>query len=294
MSERGRAALVLFTLLPFTSLVAASALAQGRIVELELTHAAVIRDDAPEAIAQVPDGVDARGPVALVILLHGYSGCTRVLASAAEDARCRPRDRPEPGFGWAAAHDAAGTRSVLLIPQLAFRARDGSPGRLAIAGEAARMIDEALAALAPTLGATLDHQSVSSITLAAHSAAFQTALAITRHGGLDARLRHVVLFDALYAGGPSFLDWAAGGTDAAPRTLVSLATGGRTWSRTETMLRDARRRWPGSVMEPEAWPAVLPTSAARLVIAARARIAHHDVPTRYLAVTLRALGLPSR
>jgi hypothetical protein len=263
-----------------------TARAQGRTVELELAHGAVIRSDAPEAIAHVPEGVDASRPIALVVLLHGYSGCTRVLASAAPDARCRPRDHEEPGFGWAAAHDAAGRRSVLLIPQLAFRERNGSPGRFRIAGEAARFVDEALAALASTLGG---RPTLGSITIAAHSAAFETTLAMLRHGGLE--VRHVVLFDALYAGGASFVDWAAAGTDAAPRTLVSLATGGRTWTRTEQLMRDARRRT--TVLAPESWPAPLPL-AVSLVVGARVRVPHHDVPARFLAATLETLGLPAR
>lgn len=264
------------------------ALAQGRTVELDLVHGALVRDDAPEAIAHVPDGVDATRPIALVIALHGYSGCARVLASVAPDARCRPRDRPEAGFGWAAAHDAAGTRSVLLIPQLAWRARSGSPERFRIAGEARRFVDEALAALAPTLGGT---PTIASITIAAHSAAFETTLAILRHGGLD--VRNVVLFDALYAGGSTFVDWAMAGTDGAPRTLLSLATGGTTWTRTQAMLTDARHRHTGTVLAPDTWPAPVPT-AAQLVIATRVRVPHHDVPARFLAETLRALGLPGR
>lgn len=274
---------------------AAPAAAQGRIVELELTHGAVIRSDAPEAIAHVPDGLDPSAPIALVVMLHGYSGCARVLVSDAPDARCRPRDRPEQGFGWAAAHDAAHTQSVLLVPQLAWRTRDGSPGRFTIAGEAARMIDEALLALAAPLGRTLDHGSVASITIAAHSAAFETTLAITRHGGLDARLRSVVLFDALYAGEQSFLDWAAGGTETAPRTLVSLATGGRTWTLTEAMLATAHRRWPSEALTSETWPPVtMPAALAHRVIGARVRMPHREVPARTLADTLRALGLPQR
>ncbi len=271
---------------------AAPAGAQGRTIELDLAHGATIRQDAPEAIAHVPEGLDASGPVALVVMLHGYSGCARVLASHAPDAQCRPRDRAEPGFGWADAHEAAGTRSVLLIPQLAWRARDGSPQRLTIAGEAARMIDESLAALAPVLGATLTHRTVASITIAAHSAAFETTLAILRHGGIE--VRNVVLFDALYSGGPAFLDWAAGGTEGRPRTLVSLATGGRTWTRTEALLADARRRAPEAVFAPTAWPAGFPPPGPRLVVGARIRVPHHDVPARTLAETLRALGLPMR
>lgn len=288
MRPLARAALVLALVLG----LAESASAQGRTIELDLAHGAVIRADAPEAIAHVPDGVDARAPISLVLLLHGYTGCTRVLVSSATDARCRPRDRPEAGFGWAAAHDAAGTRSVLLVPQLAFHVRDGSPERFRIAGEAARMVDEALAALAPTLGATLTHETVASITLAGHSAAFETMLAILRHGGLGDRVRHVVLFDALYAGGSTFLDWAAGGTDAAPRTLVSLATRGTTLSRTEALYRDAHRRWPGATFD--TWPLALPPGPRAIVLAPVSGVPHHDVPARLLAQTLRALAIPLR
>jgi len=271
-------------------MIASPAAAQGRTIELDLAHGALIRDDAPEAIAHVPEGVDVHGPVALVILLHGYSGCARVLASSAPEARCRARDQPEPGFGWAAAHESAHTRSVLLIPQLAWRARDGSSGRFTIAGEAARMVDESLAALSSTLGGTLTHETVDSITIAAHSAAFETTLAILRHGGLSAR--NVVLFDALYAGGSSFLDWVTAGTDEDPRTLVSLATTGRTWTRTQALARDARRH--ATVVTPDSWPTTLPDSVARRVIGAQVHVLHHDVPSRYLAETLQALGLPMR
>jgi hypothetical protein len=264
--------------------------ARAQTVELELTHGAYVRDDAPEAIAHIPAGLDTTHPVALVVFLHGYSGCTRVLVSDAPDARCRPRDAPEAGYALAREHDAAGTRSILLVPQLAFRVRDGDPGRFRIAGEAARMIDESLAQIAPTL----DHSSVASITLVAHSAAFETTLAILRHGGLDARLRHVVLFDALYSGGPTFLDWIAAASDTTPRTLISLTTNGRPLDRTRELLRTARHRWPDATLEPEEWPAVLPAPHPRLIVGSRVHVPHHDVPTRFLAATLRALGLPAR
>jgi len=285
-----RLALSLALSLALALALALPAAAQPRTVELDLAHGAVIRSDAPEAIAHVPEGVDAHAPLALVLLLHGYSGCTRVLASSAPDARCRPRDRPEQGFGWVAAHDAAGTRSILLIPQLAWRVRDGSPGSWTIAGEAARAIDEALLALAPTLGGTVTRADLASITVAAHSAGFETTLAILRHGGLD--VRNVVLFEALYSGGTAFADWLDGGTSVAPRALVSLATGGRTWTQTEALLRTARRRWPNAVQD--TWPPTPYVTDARLFVGARIHAPHHDVPARHLAETLRALGLPAR
>jgi hypothetical protein len=270
------------------------AMAHGESIELELAHAPFSRADAPEAVAHLPAGLDATRPVALVLMLHGYSGCARVLVSDAADARCRPRDAPEQGYGWAAAHDAAGTNSILLVPQLAWRVRDGSPGRLQVAGEAARLVDEALAALAPQLGRTLTTTDLASVTVAAHSAGFESTLAVVRHGGLEARLRHVVLFDALYAGGPVFLDWLAGASDASPRTLVSLVTHGRTLERTTELTRAARRRWPDATLQPDALPTALPAPAPRLVAAVQTSTPHRDVPSALLAATLRALGLPHR
>lgn len=266
----------------------------GESVELDLEHAPYVRADAPEAIAHLPPGLDASRPLALVLVLHGYSGCARVLVSAAPDARCRPRDRPEPGYGWGAAHTEAGTNSILLVPQLAWRTRDGSPGRLNVAGEAARLVDEALAALAPRLGRTLTFSDLASITVAAHSAGFEPTLAVVRHGGLEARLRHVVLFDALYAGGPTFLEWLGGASADAPRTLVSFVTHGRTVERQAELTRVAHRRWPDATLTPDALPATLPLAAPRLVVGVHTATPHREVPRTLLAATLRALGLPRR
>ncbi len=266
----------------------------GTTVRLELEHGAFPRSDAPEAIAHVPAGVDGREPLSLVIFLHGYSGCVEVLASSAPDARCRPRDRPMQGWGLVDAHARAGTRTVLLIPQLAFMERSGRPGRFGRAGEAARFVTESLAQLAPLFGRTLTLSDVLSVTVLAHSAAFETTIAILRHGGLDAQLRHVVLFDALYGGREVFVDWVARASVDSPRTLVSFATGGRTLRQTRALFESAHRRWPAQTIEVTDFASPLPAPAPRLVVTRRARVPHAEVPVRYLEETLRALGLPRR
>src|SRR5690606_33141123 len=129
-----------------------------------------------------------------------------------------------------------------VIAQLALWARDGNPGRFAREGAFRAFLDEVLAALEPELGRRVATEDLASLTLLAHSAAFEASLAILRAGRVDDRLRHVVLFDALYSGGPAFLAWAAGGSEAAPRTLVSFHCGrGTTYERNRDLARRARR-----------------------------------------------------
>jgi hypothetical protein len=265
-----------------------------RMMRLQLEHGAFVRDDAPEAIAHVPLGVDATQPLAVVIFLHGYTGCVEVLASDAPDARCRPRDRSTEGWGLVAAHERAGTRTIFLMPQLAFMERSGHAGRFGRTGEAARFVEEALAQLTPLLGRPVALRDVASVTLLAHSAAFETTIAIVRHGGLDAQLRHVVLFDALYGGREVFLEWVAHASASSPRTLVSFATGARTLAQQRQLYATAHRRWPDATFDEPDFASPLPAGAPRLVVTRRAHVAHSDVPARYLAETLRALGLPMR
>lgn len=246
---------------------------------------------APSALVHAPAGaLDGTGPVHVVLFLHGYSGCVDVIASDASDARCTPGERRgHAGLGVVTAHDAAATRTVLVIPQLSWMTRDGSPGRFARAGEARAFLDEVLTAAGIA-------RPPGRVTIAAHSAAFETTIAILRQGGLDDVLRDVVLLDALYSGGPAFLGWVRGGSEGAPRTLVSLHTGGTPARRGVALARDARA-WLGTAAldDPDAGlAALLDLAAPARVLVLHVAGAHGDVPRRHLAAALGALGLPSR
>jgi hypothetical protein len=232
---------------------------------------------APQALLHRP--VAAQGPADVVLYLHGYEGCVEVLA-ARGPARCRPRAPLAEGWDLLSAHAEAGVPSWLLMPQLAFRTRDGSPGRLARAGEARRLVDEALARAAP--GAS---PALRTVVVAAHSAAFESTLAVVRHGGLGEALRHVVLLDAMYSGVPVFAEWAAGD---ASRSLVAFHTAGGTPERRarELVARYGRRlgerlRAGDRVSEEDVAPG--------RVVLARARTGHRGVPRRYLGPTLARL-----
>lgn len=281
-------ALVLLTI------TASTASAQGGWTRrLDVAHGAYDHRGAPDAIAHAPPGFDPRAPLHVVVFLHGYRGCAEVLASDAPDARCRPGDPPRPGWALAARHDEAGTNTLFVIAQLALWARDGSPGRFAREGAFRVFLDEVLAALEPELGRRVATADLASLTLLAHSAAFETSLAILRSGGVQDRLRHLVLFDALYSGGPAFLAWVVAASEAEPRTLVSFHGGrGTTYERNRDLARRARRAL-GERAATGADATVEHARDRRLVVV-RSAAPHAEIPARHIAETLRALGLPAR
>lgn len=216
--------------------------------------------------------------VDVVLYLHGYSGCIEVLA-ATGPASCLPRGRATQGWGLLDAHREAGGASWLVMPQLAFRARDGSPGAWRRRGEASRFVAEVVARIASDAGRSAPR--VRSVLVAAHSAAFETTMAIVRSGEVES-LRSVVLFDALYVGGPTFERWVL---ERPERSLVTLYTGGTTALRNAELARSLRRTAAERLdVEPE--PFVVRPGR---VVVARARSSHQDVPRRFLATVLRGL-----
>lgn len=271
---------------PAPALTPAPTPTPARTLRFPLTHAPHPHvEGAPDILVHLPEGLTPSGPHRVVLFLHGYSGCVEVLA-AADEARCRPGDPPAPGFGVIAAHDAARTDTVLMIPQLAFMQRDGSPGSLA--RDARAMIEEALGLAG--LGT-----EIASVTIAAHSAAFESTLAVIRGGTLDGDLEHVVLLDALYAGGPAFVGWVDAATDTDRRTLISLYTGGTTRDRSEALLPAARRALgAGLLTEWDRRDALSLLSTSSRALFAHVPGPHGEVPRRTLGAALAALGLPTR
>ena len=258
----------------------------------DVAHPAFHHDGAPDVIVHAPPRFDAARPLHLVVFLHGYSGCASVVAGEGEVA-CVPGGATHSGWGLLAAHDAAGTNTLLVIPQLALWTRDGRPGAFSRPGHVRRFLEDVLRALAPELGPGRTIEDVAALSLVAHSAGFETAAAVLRAGDVETFVRHVVLFDALYAGGPSFIAWAAAGDGTtAPRTLLSFYTTGRPAEQSRALAQSAARRLRGQVREGEADG--LESTVGVTVGVLHARGGHGRVPMRYLAPTLRALGLPER
>lgn len=232
---------------------------------------------APSAVVHAPAGFDPSEPLRLVVFLHGWRGCARVLAMPGR-VRCAARDRQRDGWDLIGRFDEAGSRALFVVPQLAFMQRDGGAGGFREAGRFAAFLSELLASLRGRIG---PDRSVASVTLLAHSAGFETALAVIARGG--APVRHVVLFDALYRGHGAFGQWAL---EAPERRLISLHTGqGRTASQSRMLARLVAHRGgeDAIAVDPER------LDAARVVVR-ETSVRHGDVPARHLAEVLRALG----
>jgi hypothetical protein len=234
----------------------------------------------PDAIVHAPAGFDPSSPIELVVFLHGYRGCIEVLA-ASGPARCGQRAEPQPGWALLDHHDEAGTNTLFVLIQLAFDRADGSAGRFQRHARFRAFLDELLGQI-PELGARRGVHDLASLTILAHSAAFETSLAIVRQGGIDELDTRLVLLDALYAGGPTFLEWVA----ASPRRRLINIHGrrGSTADRSRDLRRRARR-----ASSHECLGHSLEELGACRVVDVETLAAHAEVPARFIAPVLRAL-----
>jgi hypothetical protein len=237
-------------------------------------------EGAPQLVVQAP--LSAATEIDVVLHLHGYDGCVEVLARRGPTP-CRAGARPQEGWDLLGAHASVGVPSWLLLPQLAFDRRDGSPGRLVRDGAARRLIEASVASVARERGVAPPR--VRSVTVTAHSAGFEATIAVMRHGGLGELLRHVVLFDAMYSGVGTFGGWAA---DDPQHTLIAFHTGSGTPARRARELEQHYRRRLGARLVSGDGAGEEDIAPGRVVLL-RARTGHRGVPRRYLGPTLARL-----
>lgn len=240
--------------------------------------------DAPTAIVHLPPGFDPTGPLHLVVFLHGYSGCSNVLANAGR-VRCKPDVPGDPerdGWDLAKHHDQAGTNTIFVIPQLAFMRRDGRPGCFAKRGCFRRFLTELLQeTLAQPLGGPRKLRDLESVTLVAHSGGYQTALAILEQGEVGDRVFTVVLMDALYGHSARYARWLLERAPHEARLLSFYLGRGKTYRESRLLFTRVRRK--------------LGERGARdRVQLVRAKSTHAQVPARHLTEVLARLPLPKR
>ncbi len=237
-----------------------------------------VPDGAPNMIAHLPEGFDASGPLHVVMFLHGWQGCARVLALSGR-TRCRRRDRQKTGWGLIEHHDAAGLATVFLVPQLLYKERDGSPGRFYENGFARDQVAETLTAL------ELDPAQLQSVTLVSHSAGYETAVTILNQGEIP--VRAVVLLDSLYGSRPVFERWFE--RDERHR-IVSIFTGNGGTAREN---RSLARAFPSHRVDLETSEDELPIAVRnhRLVVA-HSPHSHGSIPRRHLAGAIARLPIP--
>jgi hypothetical protein len=148
-------------------------------------------------LLHIPAGFDPNRPAVMVVFFHGHG------ATLERDVRDRQR-LPEQ-------ISAAGLNAVLVAPQFAFDAADSSAGKFWEPDGFRRFLDESAKKLAGLYG---DQRSAAAfanmpIVIVAYSGGFGPTLSVLARGGAQARIRGLVLLDALYAGIDQFADWIA-------------------------------------------------------------------------------------
>jgi hypothetical protein len=263
---------------------AATGLGQGGPLRPGATRAIDVRPrpfdpprGAPSVVAHAGAAFDAAAPLDLVVFFHGWHGCAHAIVASGMVPCGRGQPSAE-GLAVGAAVDGSARPVLLLVPQLAWRARNGSAGRFRGDGLAARWLEATLTAL------QLRGHPLARLTIAAHSAGFESANVVLRRGDLPERPTDVVLLDALYARTYDFALFATGGVDHRLVVVHGDSTSGQT---------RRLRRWAHQHLDDGDWlddhaSATTPW-AGRQIVFVRSRAPHREIPARELAGVLRRL-----
>jgi pimeloyl-ACP methyl ester carboxylesterase len=247
-------------------------------LEMKLSTGPHPPGDAPDVVAHVSSKVGAREPLELVVFLHGFDCCARSLASAVP-VPCAAGERPHRAWDLAGIHERSGSRSVLVVPQLAYRARDAHHHRFAERGSFDRMVSELLARLGRHSLA-----EVKTVTLVAHSGGYGAVVPILRDETRTLKIETVVMLDALYAGWDVLAAWFRATPGA---RLVSLHTAQKqTVQGNEQLAGLLRDHRPQRSLDGSLDAAV----ASSPLLIARVKTAHGAIPGAHLADILRGLA----
>ncbi len=161
----------------------------GRIYWADETYS----DD--RVLLHIPKGFDVRRPTIMIVFFHGHG------ATLERDVLARQRV--------AAQVTSSGINAVLVAPQFAVDARDSSAGKFWEPGAFGRFMGEAAEQLARLHGdpKTVRTFAASPVIFVAYSGGYLPAAWCATKGGLNKRLRGVVLLDALYGELGKFEDW---------------------------------------------------------------------------------------
>jgi hypothetical protein len=132
----------------------------------------------------LPPGFDANKPFAIVVFFHGHNGELRrtVLGQ----------------LRIAQQIDLARRNVVLIAPQLARDAADSAAGKLFRRNGLKRLLAEAAGVLAQRCDIPPSNFSRAPILLAAYSGGYRSVAFALDRGGVAARIKSVVLLDAVY------------------------------------------------------------------------------------------------
>ncbi len=240
--------------------------------------------DAPNVVVHVPEGFVADG-VRLVVYLHGWGGCAAAVPAVGE-VDCRPGGERVHGWELAAEHDAVGSNSLLVVPQLAWLANSGNPGAFSRAGVADAWLDALVGeVLQPELG-LVGPEAIDEIVIVAHSGGYMTAGELVEHAEAWP-LRSVVLLDALYGRAGAFAAWASA---AEGRQVVSLHTphpGTTSQSRRLADVLEGAFGADAVARDPDQLGHAV---ASHRVVVSRTAVSHGAVPREHLREVLTGLS----
>jgi len=148
-------------------------------------------------LLHIPKGFDPRRPALMIVYFHGNE------ARLNRDVRNRqavPRQVSESGLN-----------AVLVAPQFAVNALDSTAGRFWEPGVFAQFVAEAGERLTALYGDERARGAFNAapIVIAAYSGGYYPTAFVLRNGGVDDRLRGVLLFDALFSDHDKFANWLA-------------------------------------------------------------------------------------
>lgn len=170
--------------------------------------------DDDRVVLHVPPAFDPARPWRILLYFHGHR--TEALWAACTEQAV------------AAQLTRSGANAILIAPQLAKRAKESHPGRLALPGHGALLVEEALTVLSETLGMPLE--SDSPVLIAAFSGGHRAAANCLTHGGFGERIEGSILLDALYGCLTEFDDWRSARPKAFLIALAGATTRGNTAS----------------------------------------------------------------
>jgi len=261
--------------------------------EAELSSAPYHVPSEPNVSVHVPAGFDAASPLHLVVYVHGLRGCLPVLMGEGS-TRCDAGSAPQLGWNLGAHHDAAGTNTIFVVPRLYYDTRGGQPGAFGKPGGFRTFLNDLLTGpLSTRLGGRYTSESVASITLVAHSAGYETTIAILERGEVERLVRAVVLFDALYAFEERYARYALAHADQGLR-LIAVHLRGKPARNGEQLHRRLLRALGPERVASSSARELKADVAQRPFVFAQGRGPHAQVPQHHLAEVLAALGLPMR
>ena len=146
-------------------------------------------------LLHIPKGFDVRRPSVMIVFFHGHG------ATLERDVLHRQRVADQ--------ISRSGANAVLVAPQFAVDASDSSAGRFWEPGAFGRFLGEAAEALAKLHGGAKSVRTFASapVIFVAYSGGYLAAASCAVNGGINKRLRGVVLLDALYGELGKFASW---------------------------------------------------------------------------------------